>query len=755
MQKFRKKRLLVTALLCLLPVSFLAAGPHTPGKQLATDSAKALLKRLLPSHSRHFIFRYIPPQGDKDCFEIQSVNNKIEIGGNTGVSIASGLHWYLKNYCHAHISLNHHRLDLPLPLPPVKIKIRKITPFRYRNYFNYCSFGYTMAWWDWPRWERMIDWMALNGINMPLAITGQEAVWQSVYRKLGLEENQIRDFLVGPAYLPWGWMGNIDGLGGPLPQDWIDRHLLLQQKIVARQRELGMTPILQGFTGHVPAAIKKAFPQAKILQTTPWAGMPGTWFLDPRDPLFQRIGKLFIRTQTRFYGTDHLYNTDSFNEVNPPTNNPAFIRQMGEAIYNALKSSDPQAIWVFQGWFLHFQADFWKAPQAKALLDAVPNDHTIGLDLWGEVNPVWAKTNSFYGKPWIWNVLCTPNQQVNMSGDLKTMQSSLTAVLESPQSGKLEGIGMMMEGFGYNPVVQEFITSKTWQPEPIDIKQWVADYARRRYGSPNPKLQKAWQLLLEGPYSRAISNGYESLICHTPKLSRFTPTPSDPFGSGYNALNTFKACQLLLECSPRLKDLPTYRFDVTHVTREMLSNLARPFNYEVTRAYRNKDSHALAQKVQLFLQLIRDMDSLLGANENFLLGRWISQARRWGTNPHDENIYRWNARTIVTMWEPARKSQLRDYASKEWSGLLEGFYLPRWQLFFQRLSQSLKENKPLNKRQFFRDLKELELNWTQGRENYPDTPRGDTLSIAHRLFKKYSRYYLSLLPGKAKNNGQN
>ena len=31
-----------------------------------------------------------------------------------------------------------------------------------------CSY----AWWDWERWEREVDWMALNGINLPLAFTG-------------------------------------------------------------------------------------------------------------------------------------------------------------------------------------------------------------------------------------------------------------------------------------------------------------------------------------------------------------------------------------------------------------------------------------------------------------------------------------------------------------------------------------------------------------------------------------------------------
>ncbi len=28
--------------------------------------------------------------------------------------------------------------------------------------------GYSFVWWDWKDWEKHIDWMALNGINLPL-----------------------------------------------------------------------------------------------------------------------------------------------------------------------------------------------------------------------------------------------------------------------------------------------------------------------------------------------------------------------------------------------------------------------------------------------------------------------------------------------------------------------------------------------------------------------------------------------------------
>ncbi len=59
--------------------------------------------------------------------------------------------------------------------------------------FNFCAFSYTLAYWDWPQWERMIDWMALHGVNMPLSVTGQEAVWYKVYRDLGLTDKHCQE----------------------------------------------------------------------------------------------------------------------------------------------------------------------------------------------------------------------------------------------------------------------------------------------------------------------------------------------------------------------------------------------------------------------------------------------------------------------------------------------------------------------------------------------------------------------------------
>ena len=64
-------------------------------------------------------------------------------------------------------------MDLPsaLPLPPYQKNIRSV-PYSY--YENVCTVSYTQAFFSWPQWEQHLDWMAMQGINLPLAFTGQE-----------------------------------------------------------------------------------------------------------------------------------------------------------------------------------------------------------------------------------------------------------------------------------------------------------------------------------------------------------------------------------------------------------------------------------------------------------------------------------------------------------------------------------------------------------------------------------------------------
>ena len=703
---------------------FLAA----TGAAVAAEGAAGLLERLLPGKEDCFELASIAKEDGLDVFEIESVGERIVLRGSSGVAIASALNWYLKHYCDASVSLLGSQLELPHPLPKVTEKVRIATPFKYRYCFNYCCFSYSMAWWDWPQWERAIDWMALHGINMPLAATGQEATWQAVCRALELADEEIGQFIVGSAYLPFGWMGCMDGWGGPLPQEWITARLALQKRILARERELGMTPVLQGFTGHVPVALKDKFPNAEFRQLPSWCGFPGTLFVDPRDPLFLEIGRTFIEEQTRQFGTDHLYASDTFIEMSPPSNDPAFLAGMGKAVYEAMRAGDPEAVWVMQGWLFVNNPKFWQPPQAKALLGAVPDDRMVVLDLHCETRPAWGLTEAFHGKPWVWCIIQSFGNQVSLHGGLPQIVGDLTKAVSSPGRGKLSGMGFIMEGIGYNPVVYDLMSDLIWRPEDPGLDEWITAYARRRYGRAHPKAEKAWRILLETAYREPGQIG--SVVTRRPSLTGA--------GCPYEPAELGRAWELLAECADDLGALDTYRYDLVHVTRQVLCNLADTCHGRVATAYRERDREGLTLTGALLLEVMRDIDALLGTREEFLLGRWLADAERWGTDDEEKRLYEWNARNQITLWGP-RDSTLHDYACKQWSGLIRGFYIPRWEMFLERLDRSLADNKPLGALAFREEIRTWEEAWTHETDAYPDKPEGDPVATVQRLWTKYGR----------------
>ncbi|EYU29516.1 hypothetical protein MIMGU_mgv1a0184371mg, partial [Erythranthe guttata] len=213
----------------------------------------------------------------------------------------------------------------------------------------------TFAWWDWERWEKEIDWMALQGINLPLAFTGQEAIWQKVFQKFNISGSDLSDFFGGPGFLAWSRMGNLHGWGGPLPQSWLDQQLVMQKKILTRMYELGMNPVLPAFSGNVPAALKSVYPSAKITRLGNWFTVSSdtrwccTYLLDATDPLFVKIGKAFITQQFKEYGrTSHIYNCDTFDENTPPDDDPKYISSLAAAIFRGMESGDDNAVWLMQ-----------------------------------------------------------------------------------------------------------------------------------------------------------------------------------------------------------------------------------------------------------------------------------------------------------------------------------------------------------------------------------------------------------------------
>lgn len=760
-----------------------------PSVQIA--AAYGVLHRLLPSHSSSFEFGIVSKEqcGGDSCFMISNHPSssghgapEILITGVTGVEIMAGLHWYLKYWCGSHISWDKtggaQLLSVPDSgsFPHVQeagILIQRPIPWNY--YQNAVTSSYTFAWWDWKRWEKEIDWMALQGINLPLAFTGQEAIWQKVFRNFNISHLDLKDFFGGPAFLSWSRMGNLHGWGGPLPQSWLDQQLLLQKKILARMYELGMTPVLPAFSGNVPAALKYIFPSAKITRLGNWFTVGGnprwccTYLLDATDPLFIEIGRAFIQQQLKEYGrTGHIYNCDTFDENTPPVDDPEYISSLGAAIFKGMQSGDSNAIWLMQGWLFSYDP-FWRPPQMKALLHSVPMGRLVVLDLFAEVKPIWITSEQFYGVPYIWCMLHNFAGNIEMYGILDAVASGPVEARTSENS-TMVGVGMSMEGIEQNPVVYDLMSEMAFQHNKVDVKVWIALYSTRRYGKSVPEIQDAWNILYHTIYN-CTDGSYDKnrdVIVAFPDIDpSFIPTPKLSMPGGYHRYgksvsrrtvlkeitNSFEqphlwystsevkdALGLFIASGDQLSGSNTYRYDLVDLTRQALAKYANQLFLEVIEAYQLNDVRGAACHSQKFLELVEDMDTLLACHDGFLLGPWLESAKQLAQDEQQEIQFEWNARTQITMWfdnTEDEASLLRDYGNKYWSGLLRDYYGPRAAIYFKYLLESLETGNEFALKDWRREWIKLTNDWQNSRNAYPVRSSGNAIDTSRRLYNKY------------------
>jgi alpha-N-acetylglucosaminidase len=708
-----------------------------------------LIARVFPRHRDAFVLEWIAPSDDGyDVFDVQGVEGKVVIRGNSGVSLSSGVGWYLETCCHCHVSLCGNQLDIPETLPPAPAEcVRHESRLTCRTFFNYCTFNYTMSWWGWDEWERMIDFMALKGINMPLAITGLEAVWYHTLLTFGFDDEEAREFLCGPAYLAWQWMTNMEGVCGPLPKRWIEQQQLLGRRIIERERSFGMNPIQQGFSGYVPRQLAEKRPNARIVIGNDWFGLPGTAQLDPLDPLFKKFGARFLEEQTKLYGTNHVYATDPFHEGTPPVEGDAYLQNVGRAIMDLLLDVDPQAVWVMQAWSIR-----------KPIACAAPKDRLLILDLAGGRHK---KLDDFWGYPFTEGRLNNFGDRTVLHGDLDKLAINEFETTRK-ECGNLAGLGLFMEGMRNNPVYVDLFLKMIWQQDSVDVASYLSGYAHRRYGAQSDAAQQAWQILHETVYQPGF-DGIEpsSALAARPALDLTKSGPNRGFHIPYANERLAEAWELLLQDASLLSGSDGYRFDVMDVGRQVLANYAFKLARQWSAHFKRGDADAFETTVAAFLGVLDDVDALLMSREEYNLGKWMHDAESKATTDEERSFYRHNALSLLTLWG-GEKPTFFDYAWRDWGGLIKHYYRPRWVFFFDHLRGKLATGEsyadPVDEEQlafgiprlratlFYDKLADWELGWSHSDHDIPHVPQGDTIEIAQGLLSKYRSQLAEPMP---------
>lgn len=687
------------------------------------NAAKCVIERIIGSRANEITFESIPQKDGKDGYAISCSNGKLTLKGSSPTAITYAFSQYLREACNSMVTWSGSNINIPAKFPDYNSTV-SYSPYSLRYFLNVCTFGYTAPYWDWNRWEKEIDLMALHGVNMPLASVASEAIAERVWLKMGLTKDETRQFFTGGAYLPWHRMGNLNTWDGPLSDSWMNDQLVLQHKIINRMRELGMNPVANAFAGFVPEAFTVKHPEIKCKHLK-WGGFDASmnaYVLPPDSPYFEEIGKLFIQEWEKEFGKNTYYLSDSFNEMELPIDpndlegKYRLLSHYGESIYKSIAAGNPDAVWVTQGWTFGYQHKFWDRKSLSSLLEKVPNDKMLIVDLGNDypkwvwhTNQTWKNHDGFYGKQWIFSYVPNFGGKTLLTGDLNMYATSSAEALAAPNKGNLVGFGSAPEGLENNEVVYELLGDMGWTSDSINLDGWLEKYCISRYGSYPELMKQAWSGLCKSVYSSLYSY---------PRYTWQTVVPDNRRKSKTDLNDTYmQAIEKFLACAPQMEKSQLYRNDALQFAAQYIGAKADILYKQALHLDSIGNDKEVDKLLNQSVNLLLQADKLLASHTNDKLSNWVTLARNQGTTQQEKDKYEEDAKRLITTWGGFQE----DYAARYWNGLIKSYYIPRMLIYFSKNRENLNA---------------WEEHWIKTPGNYESAPYSNPIAEAIKIISK-------------------
>ncbi|GMH69651.1 hypothetical protein TL16_g05210 [Triparma laevis f. inornata] len=722
----------------LLPTLALSS---SPGEDAAFDTLTSILG------DRATSFELVEDKTASPLsFTISPFGEKIKITAESGVSLCAGAYDYLKSNDNllSWAATGGDSLNLLKPLTPPASPITKQSPYEFVYYNNVCTYGYSgYWWWNWERWERELNLMAMQGINFPLLVLGQEFIWNQVWLDYNLSQSEINDWNAGPAFAAWFYMGNLKGWEGPISLDYQERTRQLQKKILEKARALGMKPVLPSFSGFVPDALAGHLEDSSDIKlSSGWNSYDPVNYVEPTSDLFSNITSSFMSKFCAEFGCEdsdsNYWAADLYNELSPPSADLDYLSSVPNSVYAAMQAVDPNAIWVTQGWMFHSDPEFWQGDQIKAFVTGVSTGKLIVLDLHAEQWPIYKDTDSFYGTPFIFDTIFNFGGRSGMYGRLEQLTNEIAEATEGENT--LVGIGVAPEAIETNPISYDLQFDHVFNPTSHDIDNYVEKYVARRYSSSNSALLSAWKLLEKSVYNFTSEENFMqgapgNIIVERPQWNATQVGCCAEIKDFYDFQDVVDALRFFLEASDDNSELEkesAFRFDVLNTGLQAVTNYAYEVYTSLQQSFESGDKDAFESSVPTFMKCLSLADAILADQPERMLGFWIENARLAGGSDQEKDQMEENARMIVTVWGPNKDASLHEYAFRLWNGLIDTFYSERWSKYFATVTENW-EN--FDQSSFDDKIKDWEWQWNslKGVE-LPTTPNGQGLEVAKQIY---------------------
>lgn len=680
---------------------------------LDEKAVKGLIERTAGKvYASAFQIEQMPSENGYDAYELFCREEKIVIKATSGVAAARGYDEYLRKVCGYTIGFINTTGKLPDLPPQFDGVMKNESVFHYRYLFNFCTFAYSYAFTGWDEWEQILDRVLLSGYNLVLNPIGHETVWKKLLEKYGYTKEEVERFLVNPAFLPFLWMMNMSDYEGKYPDWWFESRAELSRKFNARLESFGAGVMLPGYCGMVPDDFKQHFPLSKPLDQGFWNGYPRPSYILPDDVMFSEMADSFyeIQKETVNGQNAHYYSVDPFHEGG--LSDGIDLGAFSEKIMEKMLQHDEKAVWFFQG---------WQQNPKREMLKALDKGHVLVGNLLADTNG--ESGDNFANSPWIY---CN----VNNFGGQHVLRGNAVRTLTKPfefaekESCTMVGYGYMPEAVENDEIFFDILAKISVEKNKLDFSQYIPTFLKDRYGKTDEKLEKAWYVLAEKIYTEdnSVYEG-ESVFLARPSLE---VDRASMWGRGCRK-EAFPSSCLLSVCEDLFSeycDLSTrsaYRFDLTDIVRQCITEAGWYFEDKIIKAYLAKDKTAFAQNTEIFLKLFDLQIDVVSSDEHFLLGKWLERAKGLGRDAYEKRWFEHYARVQITTWSDERSPYFHEYAAKEWQGMMEDFYRPRWERFISMLELSLYTDKPLKEYANY----DREIMFSYERKTYPKMPIRD------------------------------
>jgi alpha-N-acetylglucosaminidase len=707
-------------LACACPLTF--AQTNTQPSASNTAPAEAVLHRIMPRLASQFQLTLHPNQ--PDAFHITGTPGNIQVAASTLPTLLYGVNWYLKYVAHLQISTNGLQLGpahLILPAPPSPITQPALYKIRYA--LNENADGYSAPYWSDARWQHEIDILALSGTNAILIERGADLVLYQTFRDAGYSDLAIRRWITQPAHQNWQLMGNMCCFIEPISLDLLHRRAASAQRLIASLRALGITPVLPGYYGIVPADFATLHPGAHVITQGDWNGFTRPGWIDPRDPSFAKLAADFYYHQRQLFGDSSIYDMEIFQEGGDSGNVPP--GPAAQLIQTALEAAHPNALWFMMA---------WQDNPLPAIMQALDTRHVLVADIEQGRIPRNHRDRQFHGADWLFGGLWEFGGRTTLGAPLYDYAVRFPTMAALPNS-HIIGTALFTEGLDTNPFAFDLYTEMAWHNAPVDLSTWTNDYALRRYGSFDPHAQRAWQILLHTAYSYRADGGkgerdaaHDSLFDAQPSLTTHHAATWSPDGAHYNLADLDPALTELLQVAPSLRSSETYQYDLVDIARQVMANQSRIMLPQIAAAYNSGDREALVALTGHWLRRMQLLDNLLRTNQYFLLGRWLSYVPPWANSPAELQQLNYDARSILTTWGDRHASEagLHEYANRDYAGLISTYYAPRWKLYFESLLIALDTQTTPQAIDWYA----FGDQWNRKQTTYPATATGNSYAAA-------------------------